>query len=75
MDKTVTMVFRCSVYLFNLLTNTKLVNYYTSVLLNFYLSNEFNKIHWKIYLLKLSIIIPQPHVLGHVFLSFFTEVN
>ena len=70
MDKTDIMVFSRSVYLFMLLTNTRLVNYYISVLLNFYLSNEFNKIHCKIYLVKLSIIIPQPHVLGHVFLSF-----
>ena len=38
------LVFRCSINLFILLTNTKLLNYYTSVLLNFYISNEFNKI-------------------------------
>ena len=52
MDETDSMVFRCSIYLFILLTNTKLLNYYISVLLNFYISNEFNKIHCKIYLLQ-----------------------
>ena len=68
-DEADSMVFRCSIYLFILLTNTKLLNYYISVLLNFYISNEFNKIHCKIYL-KLLINIPESRVLGHVFLSF-----
>ena len=57
------MIRRCSIYLVILRTNTELLNYYISVLLNFYISNEFNKIHCKIYLL-------QTRVLGHVFLSF-----
>ena len=48
MDETDSMVFRCSIYLFILLTNTKLLNYYISILLNFYTSNEFNKIHAKL---------------------------
>ena len=66
MDETDSMVFRCSIYLFILLTNTKLLNYCKSLLLNFYISNEFNKIHY----LNLLIKIPEPCVLGHVFLSF-----
>ena len=69
MDETDSMVFRCSIYLFILLTNTKLLNYYIYVLLNFCISNEFTKIHCKIYLLQ-TLNIPEPRVLGHVFLSF-----
>ena len=52
MDETDSMVFRCSIDLFFLLANTKLLNYYIFVLLNFYISNEFHKIHCKIYLLR-----------------------
>ena len=52
MDESDSMVFRCSIYLFILLANTKSLNYNISVLLNFYISNESHKIHCKIYLLK-----------------------
>ena len=69
MDETDSMIFRCPIYLFILLTNTKLLNYYIYVLLNFSISNEFTKIHCKIYLLR-TLNIPEPRVLGHVFLSF-----
>ena len=70
MDETDSMVFRCSIYLLILLTNTKLLSYYISVLLNFYISNEFNKINCKTIYLKLLINIPQPRALHHVFLLF-----
>ena len=59
---------KCLIYLFILLTNTKLLNYHISVLPNFYIFNKFNKIHDKIYLLLISI--PKLRLLGHVFLPF-----
>ena len=74
MDETDSMVFRCSIYLFILLTNTKLLNYYISVLLNFYISNEFNKSIPKSIYLNLLINIPEPRLLVHMFLSFSSKL-
>ena len=74
MEETDSMVFRCSIYLFILLTNTKLLNYYISVLLNFYISNEFNKSIPKSIYLNLLINIPEPRLLVHMFLSFSSKL-
>ena len=47
------MVFRCSVYLFILPTNIiSKITSYISVLLNYYISNEFDKTYCKSFLLK-----------------------
>ena len=52
-----------------------LLAYSLSMLLNLYISNELIKSIEKSIYLKLSINIPQPRVLGHVFFFFYTEVN
>ena len=75
MDETDSMVFRCSVYLFTLPTNTiSLINTYLYYSIITYLMNLIKPIAKAIYL-KLSVNIPQPRVLAHTFFfSFFTEV-
>ena len=71
MDETDSMVFRCSVYLFTLPTNTiSVINTYLYYWIITYLMNLIKPIAKAIYL-KLLVNMPQPGVLAHTFLVFF----
>ena len=73
-DQTDSMVFRCSVYLFTLPTNTIcLINTYLYYWIITYLINLIKPIA-KAICLKLSVNIPQPHVLAHTFFFSHAEV-
>ena len=72
MDEADSMAFICSIYFFIPLRNTKLLH----LLYNWistYLMSKIKSIAKSIYL-NLLINIPEPRVLGHVFLSFSSKL-